>query len=89
MRGVERRHAGLDTLMGRLSQLLHREPAPTSSPDVEASGEDMGQDPASRGKRARQANQERPHGGRLTRLIHKVAGIVFPTNKSGNNMSVR
>lgn len=80
--------------MGRLSALLNRQsPAGADVAGAAAPAADgndgEAQDPASRGRRARLANAERPQGGRLARLIHKVAGIVFPTNKSGNNMSVR
>jgi hypothetical protein len=84
--------------MGRLSALLNRKSPAVDDVAGAPEGADAGaddsangeaQDPAARGRRARQANAERPQGGRLTRLIHKVAGIVFPTNKSGNNMSVR
>lgn len=32
---------------------------------------------------------DREPGGPLRRLVDRVSGIVFPVNKSGNNMSVR
>lgn len=31
----------------------------------------------------------RPRPSALSRVVNRVAGVVFPTNKSGNNMSVR
>ena len=38
------------------------------------------------GKQAEDPDRE---PSRAQRVINRVAGIVFPTNKSGNNMSVR